>query len=189
MNYVECLKNDGVIAYPTDTVYGLCCRFDSIKAMEHLREIKNRPLEKSFPIMVSSVEQLTKIAYVDDKIIKLVNKYMPGPITLILKKKDLIEGWMNDHRDTIAVRMACDDILKGIIDDLGVPVFMTSANKSGESVCKTSKEISEKLTVDMIYDGKPKGELASSIVDCTNGFKVIRLGLITQDMIDETING
>ena len=55
MDFVTCLKNDGVIAYPTDTVYGLCCRFDSIKAMEHLREIKNRPLEKSFPIMVANV--------------------------------------------------------------------------------------------------------------------------------------
>ena len=65
MDFVTCLKNDGVIAYPTDTVYGLCCRFDSIKAMEHLREIKNRPLEKSFPIMVANVEQLEKISSVE----------------------------------------------------------------------------------------------------------------------------
>ena len=115
MDFVTCLKNDGVIAYPTDTVYGLCCRFDSIKAMEHLREIKNRPLEKSFPIMVANVEQLEKIAYVNEDILKLVDRFMPGPITLILKKKDIIEPWMNDNRDTVAIRMACDEKLKSII--------------------------------------------------------------------------
>ena len=187
MDFVTCLKNDGVIAYPTDTVYGLCCRFDSIKAMEHLREIKNRHLEKSFPIMVANVEQLEKIAYVNEDILKLVDRFMPGPITLILKKKDIIEPWMNDNRDTVAIRMACDEKLKSIINDLGVPVFMTSANKSGEKVCISSDEIKEKLSVDMIYVGKPKGELASSIVDCTNNYRIIRLGVITQDMIDETI--
>ena len=64
---------------------------------------------------------------------------------------------------------------------------MTSANKSGEKVCISSDEIKEKLSVDMIYVGKPKGELASSIVDCTNNYRIIRVGVITQDMIDETI--
>ena len=112
---------------------------------------------------------------------------MPGPITLILKKKEVVEAWMNDNRETIAIRMACDDNLKQIIKELGVPVFMTSANKSGEAVCLTCEEIRQKLVVDMIYEAKPLGGLASTIVDCTNGYKVLRLGALNQEDIDRVI--
>ena len=185
--YIECLKNDGVLAYPTDTVYGLCVRFDHKIACEHLRNVKHRPLEKSFPIMVCDVEQLKKVAIVNDIDLKLINKFMPGPITLILPKQNIIEPWMNDNRDTIAIRMACDDNLKNIIKEVGVPIFMTSANKSGEPVLKSAKEIREQLLVDAIFEGIPKGEMASTIVDCTNDYKVVRVGSISQKMIDETI--
>ncbi|MCI5774805.1 MAG: threonylcarbamoyl-AMP synthase [Erysipelotrichaceae bacterium] len=187
--YVDCLKNDGVLAYPTDTVYGLCVRFDHQAACEHLRNVKHRPLEKSFPIMVSDVAQLKLIAEVNEDDLKLVARYMPGPITLILKKKRIIEPWMNDGKETIAVRMACDETLKAIIDELQVPIFMTSANKSGEPVLQDAQSIAAQLAVDKIYVGKPKGEKASTIVDCVNGYKVVREGVITQKMIDETIGG
>ncbi len=187
--YIECLKNDGVVAYPTDTVYGVCVRFDHQNACEHLRNVKNRPLEKSFPIMVADMEQLEKIAMVNDIDRKLAERFMPGPITLILKKKDIIEPWMNDGKETIAVRMACDDTLKKIIKGLGVPIFMTSANKSGQPVMQTAQEIKEGLEVEMIYDSKPGGEKASTIVDCVNGYKVLRPGIITQQMIDEIVGG
>ena len=185
--YIECLKNDGVLAYPTDTVYGLCVRFDHKEACEHLRNVKNRPLDKSFPIMVSDIEQLEKIASVNELDLKLVNRFMPGPITLILHKKSIIEPWMNDNRDTIAIRMACDDNLKKIIKGLGVPIFMTSANKSGLPVLQSAKKIREQLDVDAIFEGIPKGEKASTIVDCTNGYKVVREGLISQKMIDDAV--
>ena len=64
---------------------------------------------------------------------------------------------------------------------------MTSSNKSGEPVLKSAKEIREQLSVDAIFEGIPKGEMASTIVDCTNDYKVVRVGLISQKMIDETI--
>lgn len=187
--YIECLKNDGVVAYPTDTVYGVCVRFDHQSACEHLRNVKDRPLDKSFPIMVADMEQLEKIAMVKDEDRKLIDKFMPGPITLILNKKSIIESWMNDDKETIAVRMACDDTLKKIIKGLGVPIFMTSANKSGHPVMQTAQEIKEGLEVDMVYEGEPGGEKASTIVDCVNGYKVLRPGIITQQMIDEIIGG
>lgn len=185
--YVDCLKEDGVLAYPTDTVYGLCVRFDHIEASERLRNVKNRPKEKSFPIMVSDVTQLETIAYVGEKEHLLVEKFMPGPITLILKKKAVIEPWMNDNRDTVAVRMACDDNLAKIIKEVGVPLFMTSANKSGEPVLNDFHDIVKQLDVDEVYEGIPLQGVASTIVDCTNDYQVVRPGPITQAMIDDIV--
>ena len=186
--YINCLKNDGVLAYPTDTVYGLCVRFDHIEASNKLRNVKNRPKEKSFPIMVSDIVQLDEIAELNAADLLLIRSFMPGPITLILPKKDIIQPWMNDNRDTIAVRMACDEILSKIIKEVGVPLFMTSANKSGEPCINSFQEIRQQLEVDEIYEGIPKQGVASTIVDCTNNYKVVRKGPISQEMVDNLLS-
>ena len=86
------LKNDGVIAVPTDTVYGLCARMNSKKAREHLIEIKNRPENKAFPIMCNSIEQIKSVARVDERTKKIIEAFMPGPITVLLEKRKEIFG-------------------------------------------------------------------------------------------------
>ena len=83
---VYILKNDGVISVPTDTVYGLCGKIDSKKAYEKLLEIKERPINKAFPIMCADEKQVRKIGLVDKNVEKLISEFMPGPITLILEK-------------------------------------------------------------------------------------------------------
>ncbi len=83
----EILKNDGIISVPTDTVYGICAQINSIKAHDKLIEVKKRPLSKSFPIMCANKSQIKSIAIVDEIAEKLIDTFMPGPITLVLKKK------------------------------------------------------------------------------------------------------
>lgn len=83
----ELLKNDEVISVPTDTVYGVCARMNSEKAEQKLRDVKNRPATKAFPIMCKDEEQIKSIAYVNEKAEKIIRAFMPGPITIILKKK------------------------------------------------------------------------------------------------------
>ena len=84
----EILVNDGVISVPTDTVFGICASINSKKGYRKLIEIKNRDIKKSFPVMCANKEQIKQIAIVDEKSEKLINSFMPGPITLILKRKD-----------------------------------------------------------------------------------------------------
>lgn len=82
------LKNDGVISVPTDTVFGICARIESQRAYHNLVNIKNRPSNKNFPVMCSTKDQIKEIAVVDEIAEKLIDVFMPGPITLVLNKKD-----------------------------------------------------------------------------------------------------
>ena len=111
----EILKNDGVISVPTDTVYGVCARMNSKKAHDNLMQVKKRTIEKTLPIMCADKEQIKSIAIVDEKAEKIIKKFMPGPITLILNKKDDIPAYVNNGRKTIAVRMASSKVLKELI--------------------------------------------------------------------------
>ena len=90
------LKNDGVISVPTDTVYGICARINSSKAYDKLVSVKNRPSNKSFPIMCSDIEQIKSIAIIDQKALKLIKAFMPGPITLVLNKRPDVLSYINN---------------------------------------------------------------------------------------------
>ncbi len=179
------LKNDGVIAVPTDTVYGLCARMNSRKAREHLIEIKHRPENKAFPIMCNNIEQIKSIAKVDERIEKIINSFMPGPITLVLLKGDKTPNYINEGSNEIGIRMATSKPLEELIEKVGSPVFMTSANISGEPVCKSIEEIQEKFhSIDGILEGEVAYGQASTIVDCTSlEIKIIREGPISLEEI------
>ena len=179
------LKNDGVIAVPTDTVYGLCARINSKGARENLIEIKNRPKNKAFPIMCNSLEQIKSIAKVDEKIEKIINAFMPGPITLVLLKGEKVPNYINKDSNEIGIRMATSKPLEELIEKVGSPIFMTSANLSGEPVCKSIEEIKEKFhNIDGILEGKVAYGQASTIVDCTSDeIKIIREGPILLEEI------
>lgn len=185
------LKQDGVISVPTDTVYGICARINSIKAYNKLISIKNRPSNKSFPVMCADEEQIKSIAIVDEKIEKLIHAFMPGPVTLILNKRN--EKNINNRglRTTseMAVRMAPSNVLKELIYKTGSPIFMTSANQSGEKECNNLDEI-EKMcpTLDGMMEGNVSFGKASTIIDCTQEvIKIQRVGPISMEDIIEAL--
>ena len=138
---VEILEKDGTLSVPTDTVYGVCCRYDHEAAQEKLRDVKKRPATKAFPIMCADEEQIKTICDVDERSEKLIRAFMPGPVTLILPKKNSVPFYVNGGMPTLAIRMATSEPLKELIQSLGSPVFMTSANQSGEEVCTNLDEI------------------------------------------------
>ena len=192
---IKVLKDDGVISVPTDTVYGICARVNSPKAFNKLVEIKNRPANKNFPIMCSDIEQIKSIGIVDKRVEKLINTFMPGPITLVLRKKNdtflAINNGGKRETNEIAVRMATSSFLKEVIIGVGCPLFMTSANKSGMDVCKSLDDI-EKMcpTLDGMVEGDVSFGEASTIVDCTDDNIVIqRPGPISEEQVMEALNG
>ena len=183
------LKNDGIIAVPTDTVYGLCARIDSEKAHNKLIETKNRPVNKLFPIMCANKEQIKSIAKLNNIAEIIIDCFMPGPITLILEKKIQLPNSINKKYTSIAVRMATSKSLEKLIEEVGSPVFMTSANISGEPTCVSLDEIEEKFpSLNGILEGEiPKGQ-ASTIVDCTSErIKVLREGPISLKQIEKNL--
>lgn len=183
------LKQDEVIAVPTDTVYGLCARYDHFEAQEKLREIKHRPATKAFPIMCKDLKQMETIALITERERKLVEAFMPGPITLVVAKKEDLPTFVNGGMDSIALRMATSKDLEALIEAVGVPLYMTSANQSGEKTCTTLDEIALTCVgIAGMLEGNTEFGEASTIVDCTDKVvKIVRNGPITKEMIEEIL--
>lgn len=187
----EILKRDGVISVPTDTVYGVCARMNSLQAQENLREVKNRPLTKAFPVMCCDEEQIKSIAVVDERSEKLIHAFMPGPVTFILKEKEEVPEYVNGGMETLAIRMATSSVLAELIRETGSPVFMTSANQSGEPVCTNLDEIEKSCPLlDGMMEGNVSFQEASTIIDCTKPeISILRQGPVTMEDIQKVLEG
>ena len=189
----EILKNDGVISVPTDTVYGLCARINSKAAYEKLVELKKRPANKSFPVMCLNEEQIKSIAIVNESAEKLIRRFMPGPITLVLKKKPEAFTYINNAgeriSDELAVRIVPLDVLSELLEKTGSPLFLSSANLSGEKVCNNLDDIERIFPkLDGILEGKVSYGQASTIIDCTTDeIKIQRHGPVVEEEIMEAL--
>ena len=186
----DILINDGVICIPTDTVYGICGKINSKRVYEKLIEIKGRPENKPFPVMCADKKQIEDIAIVDERAKKIIDSFMPGPLTVILKRKDFLENYVTNGRDTIAIRIAMSDVLVDLINRVGCPLFLTSANRSGERECSNIEEIEEEFPfLDGMLEGDAFFGRPSTIVDCSlEELKVLREGPISIKEICEKIN-
>ena len=182
---VKILKNDGVISVPTDTVFGICARINSKIAQDKLIAVKNRPENKSFPVMCANEEQIKSIAIINETAEKLIKAFMPGPITLILKKNKELPEYVTNEKDTIAIRMATSKKIEELIARLGSPIFMTSANQSGKTECSNLDEIEKECPLlDGMLEGNVVFSKGSTIVDCTSEkIKILREGPISINQI------
>lgn len=186
----EILKTDGVISVPTDTVYGVCARICSKTALNNLIKLKNRPLNKLFPIMCADEEQIQSIAIIDEKSKCLIHNFMPGPITLILKKKLNVPEFVNNGNDTLAIRMATSKPIAEMIKKTGCPIFMSSANISGNLPCSTLDEIENTFpNLNGIMEGNILFGQGSTIVDCSGEkIKILRGGPISINQITQVLD-
>ena len=179
----EELLNGSIIAFPTDTVFGLGCIYDNEKAIDKIYEAKNRSNNKKLPMMVSDIEMLDKYCELNEKIKMLFTTFTPGPITLILKYKN--------KNDTVAVRIPDDDWILGLIKEIGKPLLVTSANISGAGSLIKYEDVLSQIgnKVDGIVKGDAKGDKASTIVDCLNNYKIVREGPILESQIRAVVDG
>ena len=185
----EILKSNGVISVPTDTVFGICARINSKIAHDKLMKVKNRPQNKSLPVMCSNKEQIESVAKLNEKSEKLIKYFMPGPITLVLKKNNNLPSYVTNGKETIAIRMATSPILEKLIIEVGSPLFMTSANQSGKKECTNLDEIEKNCP---LLDGMMEGNVifskGSTIVDCTSDeIQILREGPISMEQIKNII--
>lgn len=189
------LINDGVIIYPTDTVYGVGASIDSLKGLCKIYEIKERDFKSPLIALLSKVEYVEKIAIIDEEkktiIEKLANRFWPGALTIILNKKETVPDIIVSEGKTIGVRIPDLKLAQEIIESIGGILPTTSANISGEKTPRSFEELSEefKKRVDIVVDGgkSPLG-MESTILDLTKTFpKILREGAIKKETIEEVI--
>ncbi|MCQ2530589.1 MAG: threonylcarbamoyl-AMP synthase [Lachnospiraceae bacterium] len=188
------LRDGGIVAFPTDTVYGLGAIYRDEKAVAKIFDAKGRDEGKPLSILVSNIDQVNLLAdfgsgEMAEKAGRLMKKYWPGALTLIFKKKPGIPDNVTAGGETIGIRMPDLDVTLKIIEAAGLPLAAPSANTSGKRSSVTAEDVSEDLDgkIDMIIDGGAcKVGLASTVVDMTGDRpKILREGVITQEMIDE----
>lgn len=185
----QIVEEGGVIVYPTDTVYGLGCdpfNEEAVKRIFKIKSERNKPL----PILASDVREIEKIAQVTEKHLRLVQRFWPGPLTVVLPKKPTLPNAVTVNLYSVAVRVPNNDIAIELIHLSGGLLVGTSANKSGKKPPQTALEAAEQIgeEVDLILDGgaTPIGA-SSTILDLTGERpRILRQGPIKIDDVLET---
>ena len=186
------LREGGLVAFPTETVYGLGANALDEEAAKKIYAAKGRPSDNPLIAHISSPEELKPLAAeIPDMAKKLMDCYWPGPMTLVFKKTDLVPYGTTGSLDTVAVRMPSDPVAKTLIRLAGVPIAAPSANSSGRPSPTTADHVWQDMEgkIDMIVDGGPVGiGLESTIIDVTGPVAMIlRPGAITIEMVRETL--
>jgi len=200
--YYELIVNfiiDGkIIAFPTNSVYGLGGDPFNPEVIKRLLDIKFRDHDKGFLLLLSDQEEASKIAVFNKVAEKLVKKFWPGQLTLILKRKvpNIIPMEISGFRDTIGIRIPENEVILGILKNLKSKgkfggIIGTSANYSGEKPSISGAEVAKSFlgNIDLILDsGKSRSKIPTTIVDCSEEkVKILRIGKITKDEISEVI--
>lgn len=175
---------------PTSTIYGICTNALNEESVRKIYEIKRRNNEKPLIVLVNGIKMLNKITYRLNRLEeKLVNKFWPGPLTLVLKKKKCILNVVTGGKDTVGVRWDGNYIINEIISNAKVPIVAPSANISGncnaDSIEKIETEIKEK--VDYIVNvGKLNDLKESTLVQVQNdNLKILREGKIKKEELEQ----
>ena len=162
----ELLRQGKVIAFPTETVYGLGVVYDSKEAYDELVKVKRRPPTKPFTLMLADREDVEKFAALNKVSKAIVNNLMPGQITMITKAQPGLPSWCVSDIGNIGVRIADYDLIRDLIRKTGKPLLVPSANKSGEQPGRTAKEVVDAFgdEIAAIIDGRTVSNLPSTIV-------------------------
>ena len=184
------IEKGGIVIFPTETVYGIGTNGLDEQAIKKLYEIKQRPKNKPISLLVSNISMVEKIAKDITKIeYKLMEKFFPGPFTIILKKKDIIPNIVTANQNTVGIRMPSEEIARRLVEYANVPIATPSANISGRPSGTNLDEISKdfKGKVDYFIDaGESKIGISSTIVKVIDGIPhILRQGSITKKQIEE----
>ena len=186
---VELLKSGAVVAFPTDTVFGIGVIYNDAAAIDRMKKAKGRDASKPFPLMVADLKQLEEVACIGDRERRIAQKYTPGALTLVLKRKDTVSRESVNGFDTIAIRIPDDRFVLKLLKKAG-PMFVTSANISGMPAACNEKEVLRQLDgrIEAVVRGKAGTGVASTIIDCTSEeLRCLREGTISYKEIEDYV--
>jgi tRNA threonylcarbamoyl adenosine modification protein (Sua5/YciO/YrdC/YwlC family) len=168
------LSDDGVIIYPTDTIYGFGCNIFSKKAINRIYKIKQKKIG-GFSFIIPNLSQISKYAIVSDYAYKVMKKLLPGPYTFVLKASKLVPKKLIPNKKTVAIRIPDNQICLEIVKELDRPIISTSVNITGEPNFSEPLEMEATFgqAVDLIVDGGILKNEASSVIDLSGNAPII----------------
>ena len=189
----EILQQNEVVAFPTETVYGLGANATSDEAVEKIFKAKGRPSDNPLIVHISNKEQLEGlVAEIPTDAAKLIDAYWPGPLTIIFKNKEgVFSGKVTAGLDSVGIRMPDHPVALSIIEAAGLPIAAPSANRSGKPSPTTAQHVIDDLEgrIAGVVDGGETGVgVESTVVDCTGSVPVIlRPGGVTKEQLEEVV--
>jgi L-threonylcarbamoyladenylate synthase len=189
---VEIIKQGGVIAFPTDTVYGLGAGAYLESAIERIFQVKQRPSEMALPLLLADVVQIHEVAQnVPAYAWRLIERFLPGGLTLVVYRTQRVKDIITAGGDTVAIRIPDHPVALALIKGSGMPLIGTSANLSGQPTPLTYQEVCQQVgdKVDLVIDGGPAPHgKESTVVDVTGPIAVLlRLGAISRAELETLV--
>jgi L-threonylcarbamoyladenylate synthase len=188
---LDILQRGGLVAFPTDTVYGVgALAFDG-KAVESIYVAKMRPIEKAIPVLIADAADMEKVGMdIPEVAYQLAARFWPGPLTCIIPKQPTLPEAVS-ATDTVGVRVPDHEVARTLLRAAG-PMAVTSANISGQPSPSTAQEVFAQLggRIDLIIDGgTTPGGVPSTLVDCTGAeLKILREGPLTLEEINRKLS-
>ncbi len=190
----QVLLNGGVVALPTDTVYGLVCRADYTDTIKRIYQIKGREENKPLPVFVDGIEQVSGI--VDEVSVKakqLMQNLWPGALTLIFPCHNPLYQEVTRNTGKVGLRMPLSKLVLQLLEELRVPLASTSANISAQKSAVSAEEVEQVLggKIDLLVDGGKTGSgVASTVVDVSvTPIKILRIGEVSLEQINKVLEG
>jgi L-threonylcarbamoyladenylate synthase len=187
-NISKVLQEEGIIAYPTDTFYGLGASCFSEKAIQRIYNLKKREPSKPISIIISDINIVREIAKdIPSLFWKIAGEFWPGPLTLVVKASPTLPRSLLGPGDSIGIRQTALSWIRGLLKETGFPITATSANISGEKEISNPDIIQDSFfgLVDLIVDGgETRGALPSTVIDLTSAKPVIlREGVVPRSVL------
>jgi L-threonylcarbamoyladenylate synthase len=191
------LKAGSLVAFPTETVYGLGADATNAKAVARIYEVKGRPTDHPLIVHIANLKHLEQwISDIPEYAIALAREFWPGPMTLILQRSELAKDFITGGQDTVGIRIPDNSLALGLLEAFqklgGVGIAAPSANRFGQVSPTTAEAVQEELSdylseTDLVLDGGPSAVgVESTIIDCIGEFpRILRPGAITIEMIEE----
>ena len=182
------IRQGGIAVFPTETVYGIGTNGLKENSVKRLYEVKQRPLNKPISLLVNGTDMINEIAQdITDLEKALIREFFPGPLTIILKKKDIVPNIVTANSNMVGVRMPSNEIALKLIEYAGVPIATPSANISGKPSGTNMEDIMKDFEGKVDYfidDGPSKIGISSTIVQVIDGVPhILRQGKITEEQI------
>ena len=185
---ISILRQGGLVAFPTDTVYGLGASANLPQAVEKVYQVKQRPRDRALPLLLADISQISEVAYPVSQVAwRLARAFLPGALTLVLPKSKSVPDIITAGGKTVAVRVPAHPIPVALAKGLGTPIVGTSANISGQPSPLTAGEVSIQFgnKMELIIDGgRCPGGRESTVVDVTGEVPVmLREGAIAREKL------
>lgn len=172
--------NGRIIAFPTETVYGLGVIYDNVDAFNNLLKVKVRDARKPFTLMVSKTRDIRLYAKTNDKINALIDAFLPGELTLLLPPQEDLPAHVLRGSSYVGIRVSASLLVTNLISLVGKPLFVPSANKSHEAPALTSREVFATFNgeISAILEGVTVSHIPSTIVRVNDKIELVREGSI-----------